>query len=428
MKLNYDEALSYINSRLRFGIKPGLERMNDLLARMGDPQKKLKCVHVAGTNGKGSASTMIAAGLIASGSKTGLYTSPYICDFRERMQINGEMISKEELADITAQVRELIDDEEQMTEFELITCIAFKWFEKSECDAVVLEVGLGGRLDATNVIDDPLCSVIMRIDYDHTAILGDTLAQIAGEKAGIIKPECPVIMFPDQPEEAAAVIEAKARELGCEFIVPDMTAVVAGEKTLSGTDVAYSGIEYRLPLLGAHQILNSITAVEAMRAIGVPDDFISFGISNSSIPARLEVVSRDPVVIIDGAHNPNGANALAQAIDDLLGGRNVYAVMGVLADKDYSVEMKALGGRFKKIFTADGFSPRALSADELCVIASEYTLTQSSRTPEKAFEAALERLSSPDDAIVVCGSLYLAGALRQYVIDRMKNFSALDIK
>ena len=424
--MNYEQALEFINSRLRFGIKPGLERIIALLEKLGSPQKKLQFIHVAGTNGKGSASTMAAAAMISAGKRTGLYTSPYICDFRERMQIDGQMIGKDELAQITEEVKRFIDADkslqEEMTEFELITCIAFEWFARRECDVVVLEVGLGGRLDATNVIDSPLCSVIMRIDLDHTSILGDTAAKIAAEKAGIIKPGCPVIMFPDQPEEAAQVIKQKAEELGCQLIIPDMSAVSVGEMTLDGTKMRYRDMEYTLPLLGRHQTLNSITAAEALLAAGVDKKHIQEGISKAVIPARLEIVSKEPLVIIDGAHNPNGAAALAQAIDDLLPGRRILAVMGVLADKDYRCEFGMLGPRFAKVFAVDGYSPRALSANELCAIASEYTQACACDSPEAAFEAALTEMSSPEDAVVICGSLYLAGHLRMYVLERMKNF------
>lgn len=418
--MNYEQALQYINSRLRFGIKPGLERMYDMLERLGNPHKNLKFIHVAGTNGKGSASTMISSALTCSGKRTGLYTSPYICDFRERMQINGEMISREELAEYTEKVSALLDDDELMTEFELITCIAFLWFAAKECDVVVLEVGLGGRFDATNVIDSPLCSVIMRIDLDHTAILGDTVAQIAAEKAGIIKQGCPIVMYPDQPEEAAAVIKQKAEELGCEFIIPDLSSVKTGEQSVFGTQVSYGDIDYLLPLAGPHQVINSITAVEVLRAIGVSDDNISAGIAKAHIPARFELVSHEPLVIIDGAHNPNGTAALADAVDTLLPNRRIIAVLGVLADKDYSVELTMLGSRFAKIFTSDGYNPRALSADELCSLASEYTEAQSCISPEEAFDAALAECGS-NDAVIVCGSLYLAGHLRSYIIDSLSS-------
>ncbi len=420
--MNYEEALEFINSRLRFGIKPGLERISALLEKLGSPQKKLQFVHVAGTNGKGSASTMIASAMVCAGKRTGLYTSPYICDFRERMQIDGQMIEKTELAQITETVKSLVEDDEilreEMTEFELITCIAFAWFAKRECDVVVLEVGLGGRLDATNIIESPLCSVIMRIDLDHTSVLGDTVSQIAAEKAGIIKPGCPVVMFPDQPEDAAGVIRAKAEELGCQLIVPDVSMMSTGELTLDGTAVSYRDMKYTLPLLGKHQTLNSITAAEALLAAGIEKEFIQQGIAKASIPARLEIISRNPLIIIDGAHNPNGAAALAQAIDDLLPGKRVLAVMGVLADKDYRCEFGMLGSRFSKVFASDGYSPRALSAEKLCAIAAEYTSAQAYTSPEAAFDAAVAEAVSYEDVIVVCGSLYLAGYLRTYIVSR----------
>jgi len=426
--LNYEEALEYINSRLRFGIKPGLERMHILLEKLGNPHKKLDFIHVAGTNGKGSASTMIAAAMQCAGRRTGLYTSPYICDFRERMQINGLMIEKEELAELTDTVKGFVEADPvlnaEMTEFELITCIAFLWFVRRECDVVVLEVGLGGRLDATNVIESPLCSVIMRIDLDHTAVLGEKIEEIAAEKAGIIKKGCPVIMFPQQPDAAAEVIENRADELECELIVPDAAEMNVGEITLNGTKMSYSGTEYILPLLGRHQTLNSITAFEALRVSGIDEKSIAEGISKAFIPARLELVSASPSVIIDGAHNPNGAQALADSLDRLFAGKRIMGVMGVLADKDYRTEFEMLGPRFSKVFAADGYSPRALDADKLSEIAAEFTESMACGVPEKAFEAALKEISSENDVIVVCGSLYLAGYLRMYIIERMKNFSS----
>ncbi|MBQ9993606.1 MAG: bifunctional folylpolyglutamate synthase/dihydrofolate synthase, partial [Clostridia bacterium] len=237
--MNYNDALNYIGSRLRFGIKPGLDRTRRLLCRLGEPQKKLRFVHVAGTNGKGSTCTYIASALTCAGKKTGLYTSPYICDFRERMQIDGHMIEKERLAEITQRVSQFVDEDDPLTEFELITCIAMVWFAECGCDVVVLEVGLGGRLDSTNVIDAPLCSVITRIDLDHTAVLGDTISAVAGEKAGIIKPCAPVVIAPNQPEDALSVICARARECGCEAIRPAADKVIPIAASLDGTSIMY---------------------------------------------------------------------------------------------------------------------------------------------------------------------------------------------
>ncbi|MBE6754226.1 MAG: bifunctional folylpolyglutamate synthase/dihydrofolate synthase [Ruminococcaceae bacterium] len=415
--MTYEEALKYIGSRLRFGIKPGLERTRRLLAALGEPQDSLRFIHVAGTNGKGSVCAMTSAALMEAGCTTGLYTSPYITDFRERMQINGEMIGKDELAQLTEEVAAHVGDADEITEFELITCIAMLWFARRGCDCVVLETGLGGRFDATNVIKQPVCATITRIDYDHTAVLGDTLAAIAGEKAGIFKEGCPVVIEPYQPQEALAVLKDTARRLGCPVVQPDEAAIEVVDSTLSGTDIRYDGVRLHIPFAGAHQIANAVTAVETLRAAGVAEDAIVRGIAKARIPARLEVISTQPPVIIDGAHNPNGAAALADAIDALLADKRVFAVMGVLRDKDYTAELKLLGSRFERIYTCGGFSERALSGAELARIAEGYTeRVVPFESCESAFDGALSAAVAEDAAVVVCGSLYLAGAVRGYAI------------
>lgn len=417
--MQYKEALEFIGSRLRFGIKPGLERTRSLLERLGEPQRKLRFVHIAGTNGKGSTCTMTAAGLIAAGYRTGLYTSPYITDFRERMQIDGEMISEAELAELTERVSAQMDDAEQITEFELITCIALLWFAERECDIVVLETGLGGRLDSTNIIENPECTAITRIDLDHTAILGDTVAAIAGEKAGIIKPGCPVVLADDQPWEAVRVIAERAEQLDCELIRPFLGDVVEKGYSLSGSDIEYHGLKLHIPLLGNHQITNCITAVEILRTLGIEDKYIVEGVANAGIPARLELLSASPVVILDGAHNPNGAAALADAIDTLLAGKRIIGLIGVLADKDYTRELELLGPRMDTIFCCDGFSPRCLEAGRFAGIVGKYTDNAVCiPKPEEAFDAAYSILGK-NDALVICGSLYLAGRIRPYAIGRL---------
>ena len=252
--MNYRETLDWIHGTERFGSQLGLTRMQELLRRLGDPQKGLRCIHVAGTNGKGSTTTMIASALQKAGFKTGRYISPFILEFRERMQINGEMIPPESLASLGEKVRLAADEMGQEgtppTEFELVTAIGFLWFAAERCDAVVLEVGLGGRLDATNVIEAPLVAAICRIDYDHTAILGDTLTAIAGEKCGILKPGSRVICYPDQAEEALAVIRRRTREEGDRLIVPDRTALRVLSEDITGSTIEYQGLRVHIPLTG----------------------------------------------------------------------------------------------------------------------------------------------------------------------------------
>ena len=423
--MDYEQALGFINGRLRFGIKPGLERTACLLRLVGEPQRKLRFVHVAGTNGKGSVCTMIAAALRKAGHRTGLFTSPYITDFRERMQTDGEMIPEEDLARLTGYVAErmkmLPPENAEVTEFELITVTAMLWFAERECDYVVLETGLGGRLDSTNVIEPPECAVITRIDLDHTAVLGDTAEKIAAEKAGIIKPGCPVVLAPYQPEDAERVIARRALKLGCELIRPDTDSLEIVSASLDGTDIRYKGLDIHIPLLGAHQKANCVTAVEALRVLGVPDEKIVSGVAEAFIPARLELMSREPVVLLDGAHNPNGAAALASAIKELLSGRHTVGVTGMLADKDHGAETGLLAGLFDAVYCCDGFSERCLPAAQL---AGEFdargTAARAMPSPESALDAALGRAEKDSGAAVIFGSLYLAGALRPYIIEKLK--------
>ena len=415
--MNYNDALRYIGSRLRFGIKPGLDRIRRLLCRLGEPQSKLRFIHVAGTNGKGSTCTMTAAGLMAAGYRVGLYTSPYICDFRERIQIDGKMIPEADLARLTEQAAAIIDDEDETTEFEVITCIALMWYAEQKCDYVVLETGLGGRLDATNVIDAPFAAAITRIDLDHTAILGDTLAAVAGEKAGIIKEGTKVVIESGQPEEALTVLTDACRMQGIEPVIPDRESVAVLGRSIEGTDIVYKGIEIHIPLVGAHQIDNAITAVELLFIAGVDKECIEEGIAKAFIPARMELLSREPIVVLDGAHNPNGAQALAAAVEELLRGQSVIAVMGVLRDKDYHRELEMLAPLFERIYCADGFSDRCQTADMLAQSASAYTQTIPCESPEEAVCKAVDYAKNSNSALVVCGSLYLAGRVRPLLVD-----------
>ena len=252
--MTYEEALKEVNSRLRFGVKPGLERIEKLLTKLSNPQKKLKFVHVAGTNGKGTTCTLISSVLRKAGYVTGLYTSPYVIDFRERFQIDGEMISEEELTKevelVSKAAKELESKGEAVTEFEFITALAFHWFAARHCDVVVLEVGLGGRFDATNVIDTPEAAAIMSISLDHTAILGDTLAKIAGEKAGIIKPGGRVVLYPTQAEEVKAVIQKTCEERGASLVIPRLEEAAVLGATLFGTEFAVDGLTLKTPFFG----------------------------------------------------------------------------------------------------------------------------------------------------------------------------------
>ena len=401
--MTYRDAVHKINSLLRFGMKPGLERIQALLDRMGNPQKQLKFVHVAGTNGKGSACALLSSVLREAGYRTGLFTSPYITDFRERFQINGEEIPEETLARILGRlmpmVEEMAERGEVITEFELITALAFQWFYEEKCDVVVLEVGLGGRFDATNVIDTPLAAVIMSISLDHTAILGDTVEQIAFEKCGIVKEGGDVVLYPDQEEGVYGV-----------------------SSSIEGTVASYRDEEYQLPFLGAHQLKNAAAAFAALELLKekgyrISQEAMQAGVAKAYIPARMEVLGRSPLVILDGAHNPGAARVLAQALEKYLPHRKIIGVMGMLKDKDSRSSLRSLASLFQALITASPKNPRALPAAELADRAREYCSQVFAEEDLSKAICLARKLAGEDGAIVICGSLYLAGEIRPLLLN-----------
>ncbi|MDO4442575.1 MAG: folylpolyglutamate synthase/dihydrofolate synthase family protein [Slackia sp.] len=351
-------------------VRLGLHRTEELLERLGRPQDALKIVHVAGTNGKGSTSAFIAGILQAAGYKTGLFTSPYILRFNERIQIDRHDISDADLLEVAADVREqaLLMDE-QPTAFELITAAALLHFAQQRCDAVVLEVGLGGRLDSTNVVT-PEVSVITPIDLDHTHVLGDTIEKIAREKAGIIKPGVPVVSYRQKPD-AKRVIEAAAAERGCAVTVPDFDAVDTRIEALSQV-FSYRGLhDVRLKLAGSYQPNNAAMAVETAfvlreRGFDISDDAIKHGLESTVWQGRFEVVDDAPITIVDGGHNEQGAAALASSLRAYFPEGGVAFAMSVLCDKNYRAMIADVLPLARAFFC---FEPpdndRALSADDL---------------------------------------------------------------
>ena len=378
------DPVAWINTPRWQTSRLGLSRMVDLLERLGRPQDDLRFVHVAGTNGKGSVCAYLASVLQAAGYKVGLFTSPFILCFEERIRVNGENIRAEELARAVQAVRPAAeaveaDTGDHPTEFELMAAVAFEHFRAVGCDIVVLEVGLGGRLDATNVIDASEASVICRIGLDHTDLLGDTVAAIAGEKAGIVKPGCPMASWP-QEREAMAVIEAVAAERGCELFVPDFSQLAV--EPLAGAALrrfSWQGQEFETRLLGSYQPFNAALALETVRVLrgrgwDIPEEAEVAGIASARWPGRFEMVAASPLTIVDGGHNPQGAEALAASLADLLGeeGRgSVDFALGVLADKDYPAMVRAVAPWARSFSVYAPTSPRALSADELAACVRE---------------------------------------------------------
>lgn len=423
--MNYQQALQYIHNTLQFGSKPGLTRIGALLEKMGNPQDKLRFVHVTGTNGKGSVCAATAAVLSQAGYKTGLYTSPYVTDFCERIQVDGKMISHEELARevelIEPFVAQTARELESPTEFEIITALAFDYFKKVGCEVVVLEVGLGGRFDATNIIPAPLISVITSISYDHTAILGGTLDKIAFEKSGIIKSGGVTVSSPNQPEEALAVIQATARERNNPLIVPDMDSVHIIEENIRGSKIVYQGKELDIPLCGRHQIANFITVYEIADALRqhyhfhIDYETITRGMRQVRFPARLEILCDAPLVLLDGGHNPSAAQALAEAIDRYLKAKKLTTIMGIFRDKDYSSAIPMIASRSERFIAVRPDNPRALDAKITVQIASESCAnTLCIDDYGQAFQEA-RRLAGDDGVILICGSFYLAGPMRKIV-------------
>lgn len=414
--MNYNEAMQYIHGIARFGSKLGLERVRELLRRLGDPQKQTKFVHVAGTNGKGSTVTMLAQILSHAGYRTGKYTSPYVFDFRERIAINGNMIEKDALCNLTERIalnseQMVSDGYDEVTEFEFITAMAFCYFAEQKCDVVVLEVGLGGRFDATNVIEAPLVSVITALDLDHTEILGDCIEQIAFEKSGIIKSNAPVVLYPLQPESAVQTISGIAAERGCTLTIPDTNRLQVLRCDLDGNRFSYRGKEYEQGLMGEYQIYNAtvvLETVDRLRRIGfdIKDSSVCYGLSSCRMPARFDRVSTNPLIIMDAGHNPQGIDALVALLDKIKD-RRIRIVFAVMADKEYKYAIDSLSRRAESFYSVNLKDlPRALPAEQIATLASQHC------KDSKAFadvETAIVRslLELGDDCLLICGSFYI---------------------
>ncbi|MCR4925878.1 MAG: bifunctional folylpolyglutamate synthase/dihydrofolate synthase [Clostridiales bacterium] len=425
--MNYNDALNYIHSLLRFGIKPGMERISALLERLGNPQNDLKFVHIGGTNGKGTVCTMVSEILQQAGYKTGLFTSPYVVDFRERIQIDGKMISEKELAEIVENVFKVVEklkiEELQPTEFEVITAVAMLYFKKMNCDVVVLEVGLGGLLDSTNIISESLVSVITSVSKDHTKILGDTITEIAQQKCGIIKQDGYTAIYPLQTQEALNVINKTIKEKKNELFLFDTDKLKIEKEDINGSDIVANGLPLHISLIGHHQIYNTLTAlstVEALkkRGLNITDDNIQKGVAKANIPARLEKISISPLCILDGGHNIQGATALSDTIEKYIGTK-VCAVMSMMEDKDYYDSLKLIAPHCQRLILTTASNPRAISAERLKELAKKFCKEcVAVENPVEAVDLLIDE--NQGLPMVICGSLYLAGDVRKRLIEKLK--------
>ena len=421
--MDITEAMEIIGKTAWQGSRLGLERMELLLNLLGNPEKELKYIHIAGTNGKGSTAAMLASVLNEAGYKTGLFTSPYIQYFNERIQINGENIPDAKLIAVVEQLKDLIDKmDDKPTEFELITIIAFWYFYQCRCDIVVLEVGLGGRLDSTNVIPSPEVAVITAIDLDHTRELGDTIEKIAVEKAGIIKKNCDVVLY-QQKQSVFKVLEKICHETSARLHLVDFSHIEVTESNMYGQCLNFEGFrEIGIDLLGEYQQKNAavvLKTIEILQNKGwdiVIKDVIG-GMKKAKWPGRFEVLMRKPYFVIDGAHNPNGVQSLVDNINRYFKDRKIIFLIGVLKDKDYEAMIKLIMPYGDRFIIVQPENQRALPKNELAEFLranSDADVTEACDVND-GIKSAL-KVAMDDDTIIAFGSLYMVGGIRNFFI------------
>lgn len=431
--MNYSESLEWIHSTGRFGIKPGLERMSRMMELLGNPHKKIRVIHIAGTNGKGSTAAFLSKILEEAGYRVGLYTSPYLEAFTNRMAINGEDIPEEKLVEIVTMIKPLVEEISndsalgQMTEFEVVTCIAFYYFTAQAPDFVVLEVGLGGRLDATNVVESPLVSVVTNIGLEHTEVLGDTIEKIAGEKAGIIKEGVPVITAAPRPE-ALQVIQQKCQEKNAPlFNLWDQVVIEKKSSSLEGQSFHYlnpHGLQIKdlfIGLLGEHQVMNASTAVAVIevlqgKGIHISENALREGLKAARWAGRLELMGKNPLLILDAAHNPDGVKSLKKALQEQVNYNKLVLVIGILGDKALDDMLREIIPMADKIIITKPDSPRAAEPEIVADVAEKYTrypIILENSIP-RAITIALS-LAEPGDLVLISGSLYTISEARKAV-------------
>ena len=453
----YEEALDFLYSFIDYSLKRNfrnaaekfnLDRMRNFMRFLGDPQKDYEIIHVAGTKGKGSVSSLCASTLAAEGYQVGLYTSPHMVRFTERIKVNNREISKEDVVDIVNKIKPVTEKVPAITTFELMTAMAFLHFSQQKVDFGVFEVGLGGRLDATNIIT-PLVSVITSISYDHVKILGDTLSEIAGEKGGIIKEGVPVVVAP-QKEEARLKLERIAQEqnapmiqVGRDYLYAADTHSLQSQQFLvwtpdeqpmvdefieSGGRNYWSPLRLRIPLLGFHQIENAATAYAALQTaeklgLTLSQDAYRKGFSSVDWPGRMEVINNHPTILLDSAHNRYSALRLRQALDDYFPGLPVVMVFGASEDKDIEGMFQELLPRVRRVITTQSVHPRAIEAEKLEELAHRFGRSALAVTPvENALDLALEE-AAEEAVILVTGSIFVVAAVKEIFSQKQKRIT-----
>lgn len=421
--MTISDPAQYIHSLGRFSGAPGLHRIRALLKKLGNPQNKLHFIHIAGTNGKGSTAAMLAAIAQRPFQHVGMFVSPYLVRFHERIQVDGKMIPEKQLSQLTQIVAEaantlVLPDGETIGEFEFVFAVGLLYFVLHRCDLVVLETGLGGEFDATNSIGTPKVTVITPISFDHTAILGNSIKQIAGTKAGIIKKGSKVVCASGQPPEALNVIKTKCRALEVPLTIAQHAENIYC--MLGASTFRYGNRTYWLNLTGRYQVENACTAIEAARLLGISYDNIRFGLQQVSFPGRLECVCEKPFTLLDGAHNPAGIKALGNAIQELLPDRRILLIMGMVQDKDISPCVSMLSQYAAAIYAVAPENERALPSSQLAALAAQgcdHVYDFGTLLP--AYDAARQH-AGPKDCILICGSLYLVGEAKKIFTARQE--------
>ena len=420
--MTYAQAVSYIHSIAWTGSRPGLERITDLMARLGNPERKLKVIHIAGTNGKGSFCAMLESILRHAGYSTGLFTSPYVENFRERFCVGGEMISEEELAEIVEYIKphaEVMDD--FPTEFEFVTAIGFEHFHRRGCDIVILETGMGGRLDSTNIVPSPEMCMITGISFDHMEFLGDTIEKIAAEKAGIIKPGRPVL-FGGRPPAALPVIRERAEQLNAPFFLTDHSKMSNVEYSLNGTTFDFGDMKkLHIPLLSFYQPHNAANVLEAVEILGaetgfvISEEAIRSGLANVQWKGRFERLSSTPPVYFDGGHNVQGVESTVASIGHYFSG-GVNMIFGVMGEKEYKEMIALASGVAKQVFCVAPPNPRATNPQ---ILAEEFAThgveTHVCANISQAMEMAKKAHEANGLPIFALGSLYMYNDVRSCI-------------
>lgn len=418
--MDFEESVKYVTEYPRFKKIPSLDGIKALLASLGNPEKRIKAINVAGTNGKGSTVAMLSSVLSTAGCKTGRYVSPFVLEFRERMMINGKMIGRKRLAQIMTTVREHADKLRErgtmLNAFEITTAAALLWFAEEQCDVVVLEAGIGGRFDATNAVPEPILQIITAVGLDHMAQLGSTVEEIAAEKCGIMRPGCTLLTCPNQNPAAKAVMINKCAELEATFVMGSAGKGKIVAESVDGTDLLVGKTELSIPFGGEHQISNALTVVSAVdilreKGFAITDEQLIEGIAAAKFPARFEVCSKSPLIILDGAHNPQAAAALAAGVEKFLP-KHRTLLCGMMADKDCAGVMSTLAPLFDRVVTVPVQSPRAIAPWVLATLAAPYCADVSAEDDALAALDTVIGELPPDGALVVAGSLYLASQLR----------------